>query len=357
MMSRPVVGVDMRALVGTVSGIGFYTRSLLDRLANRQWADYIGMAHAGVVGQQRLEESGVRFECRSAPLGVLWQQLLLPGRLRRGDVDLFWSPLLTLPLASSVPGVVTIHDLTPLLHPKTHTLKVRMSILPFLRQTVAQAARIVADSEATARDIRQHFPRSSEKIRVVYPGIDTEFVPGSDTAIAATRHELGCQDGFILSAGTLEPRKNVGFLLDAWEALKEEEPSTPRLVLVGGYGWRSRSLLDRIKRLEQTSGLVYLERIERARLVRVFQAASIFVMPSLYEGFGLPAAEAMACGVPTVVTRTSSLPEVVGDAHRLISDDSLATDIGARCQTHSRQFDWNRSAEQIEQVFREALGE
>jgi glycosyltransferase involved in cell wall biosynthesis len=287
-------------------------------------------------------------------------------------VDLFWSPLLTLPLASSVPSVVTIHDLTPVIHPETHSLKVRMSIIPFLRRTVRQATRIVADSQATAEDIRRHFPRSAEKIHVIHPGIDSEFVPGDEAAALETRNELGFPEGYILSAGTLEPRKNIGFLLDAWEALRANDPNAPGLVLAGGYGWRSRDLLERIAKLQRTSGLVYLDRVDRARLVKVFQAASVFVLPSLYEGFGLPAAEAMSCAVPTIVTNTSSLPEVVGDAgltveindveglagalRRLTQDKSLAADIGSRCRARASRFDWNQAAEQIEQVFREALG-
>ena len=251
------------------------------------------------------------------------------------------------------------------------TLTTTDCVVPFLRRTVARAVRIVADSEATARDIRQHFPDSSGKIRVIYPGVDPEFLPGSEASIAATRSELGCSEGYILFAGTLEPRKNVGLLLDAWEDLKARDADAPGLVLAGGYGWRSRALLERIRRLEQAAGLVFLERIERSRLVKIFQAASVFVLPSLYEGFGLPAAEAMSWGVPTVVTNTSSLPEVVGDAgltvelgdtrgltevlRQLTRDPGLASEVGARCRAQASHFDWTRAAGLIEQVFKEAL--
>jgi len=369
--TKPRIGVDLRALVGTVSGIGFYTRSLLLHLARSGWAEYVGMAHKGVEGAEELQDAGVRLEQRSAPLGVIWQQLYLPSRLRRRDIDLFWSPLFTLPRGLDLPGVVTIHDLTPLLHPETHTLKVRMSIRPFLKGTIATAGRIIADSEATATDIRHRFPASNSRIQVIYPGVDRVFEPGDAQEITTTREELGCPDGYFLFAGTLEPRKNVAFLLDAWEALRRENPQAPKLVLAGGYGWRSRDLLDRIGRLERTGGLLYLDRLERRRLVRVFQAASVFVLPSLYEGFGLPAAEAMACGVPTVATNTSSLPEVIGDAgvtvelndvdglkdalRRLSQDTSWAAEVGTRCRERARRFDWGRGAAEMEQVFRQAL--
>ncbi len=369
---RPRIGVDLRALVGTVSGIGTYTRSLLLHLAQSGWADYVGMAHKEVEGAEELEDAGVQLEQRSAPLGVIWQQLYLPGRLQRGDIDLFWSPLFTLPIGIDVPSVVTIHDLTPLLHPETHTLKVRMSIRPFLSRTIAKAGRIIADSEATATDIRQHFPASSARLQVIYPGIEDIFEPGDALEIASTRKELKCPGGYFLFAGTLEPRKNVAFLLDAWESLRQEDSGVPKLVLAGGYGWRSLDLLDRIRRLEGTGSLLYLDRLERDRLVRVFQAASVFVLPSLYEGFGLPAAEAMACGIPTIVTNTSSLTEVIGDAgvtvelddvaglkdalRRLSRDTAWAATVGTRCRERARRFDWSRAAAEMEQVFRQRLG-
>jgi len=370
-VSQPVIGVDLRALVGAPSGIGVFTLALLSRLAEQGRADYLGMAHAPVAAAQELSRLGVRIEHHPAPLGVIWQQLLLPRRLRRGDVDLFWSPLLTLPPRLEIPSVVTVHDLTPLLYPETHSLKVRLSILPFLRRTLDEAGRVVVDSESTAADLRIQFPDCAQKIRVVYPGVDAVFRPGEKDDISTTRHEIGCSEGYILHVGTIEPRKNIAFLLDAWEALRRADPTTPPLVLVGAYGWRSRALLSRIRRLERTGGLIYLDRVDRSRLVLLLQAASIFVLPSLYEGFGLPAAEAMACGIPTVVTATSSLPEVVGqdgltvelgDAsglaramQRLWNDRALARALGARGRKRAQRFDWGRAAEAMERIFEEAL--
>lgn len=370
-MADPVVGVDVRALAGAISGIGFYTRSLLTALASRGAATYVALAHTEIPDRGDLERYGIRFEHQQTPLGVLWQQLVLPRRLARGDIDLFWSPLLTLPVASATPGVVTIHDLTPLLYPETHSLKVKLSTRPFLRRTVAVARAIVADSRATAADIRQHYPAGASKTTVVYPGVDPEFSPATDAQRAETRRQLGHDNGYILFAGTLEPRKNVGFLIDAWEALKHRDPSAPGLVIAGGYGWRSSRLLERIRRLERTRDLTYLGHVDRTQLVRTFQAATAFVLPSLYEGFGLPAAEAMACGVPTIVTRTSSLPEVVGDAglqveigdteslaralRSLTSDRVRADETGQRCLEQAARFTWDRAATEMKQVFDEAL--
>ncbi|MGB6368768.1 MAG: glycosyltransferase family 1 protein [Thermoanaerobaculia bacterium] len=369
--SLPTVGVDLRALVGSPSGVGFMTLALLQRLAARGRARYLGIAHRPTVADKELAEAGIELEHQAAPYGVLWQQLRLPHRLRRGDVDLFWSPLMTLPTRMPIPAVVTIHDLTPLLFPETHRLKVRLSVLPFLRSTLKQARLVAVDSEATARDLRTHFPASTKKLRVVHPGVDPAFRPAPRANIERTRLELGCPQGYLLYAGTLEPRKNLESLLDAWEALRASDADTPPLVMVGPYGWRSRRLLGRIERLAR-GGLSYLGRLPRERQVEVVQAASIFIYPSLYEGFGLPPAEAMACGLPVIVSNRSSLPEVVGEAglqidpesagdlasaiRRLLQQPTLARELGEKAQARSRRFDWDLSAQQMEEVLFEALG-
>ena len=377
---RPRVAIDLRALVPLPTGIGVYTRSLAIALARRGGMRYLGVAHRPPRGAEELAAAGIDLEDQRAPLGVLWQQLLLPRRLRRGDVDLLWSPLLTLPLACPVPAVATVHDLTVLLMPEAHRAKVRLSLLPFLAASLRRARRLVTLSRATAADIAFHYPGSAAKVRVVYPGVDEEFRPGTAEEIAATREALGAPRGYLLYAGTLEPRKNVGALLDAWEALAADDPGFPPLVLAGPYGWGSRALAARIARLAApaapppgapASHLLALGHLDRARLVRVFQAASLFVYPSLYEGFGLPPAEALACGVPAVALDTSSLPEVVGEAGvlvapgdtaalaaalgRLVADPARVADLAGRAVEQARRFCWRRAAAEMEEVFREAL--
>src|SRR6202035_3009846 len=234
--------------------------------------------------------------------------------------------------------------------------KVRCSILPFLARSLARARRIVAVSRATAADLRFHFPECADRVRIVYEGVDPAFRPAGAGEVAAIRADLGCPDGYLLHVGTLEPRKNVGILLDAWEALRRDDRATPPLVLAGGPGWRSRRLRARIESLGPL-GLKAQGRVGGAALVRLFQGAKVFVFPSLYEGFGLPPLEAMACGIPTVVSDVSSLPEVVGDAasivdpadagalaaaiRELLGDPLRAADLGARGVARAAGFRWD----------------
>ncbi len=379
--SLPTVAVDLRPLVRTVTGIGVYTRSLLLELASRgdrSHRRYLGLAHGPVEGAEEFAAAGIATEVQPAPLGVVWQQLRLPKRLAAGDVDLLWSPHMTLPLRCPVPAVATVHDLTTLLFPDHHRVKVRWSVYPFLHASLDRARRIVADSNATAADLRFHFPDCADRVEVVYPGVDAEFRPGSSDSIAATRAEIGAPDGYLLYAGTLEPRKNIGAILDAWEFLVERggllglagRGAVPPLVLVGPYGWGGPKLLQRIAALAP-KGLIHLGPVPRARLVQLFQAATVFVYPSLYEGFGLPAAEAMACGVPTVVSNRSSLPEVVGKAGlqveigepaalaealgRLLADPGRARELAARGPAQAARFTWIQAADRMDAIFAEAI--
>jgi len=378
--TRPTVAVDLRALVPQATGIGVYTRSLLSRLAARGELRLLGLAHRPVRDPAALEATGVELapETSRLPLGVLWQQLELPRLLECHGADLLWSPLQTLPVVRAgrgpggreIPAVVTVHDLTVVLYPETHRLKVRWSQVPFLDRSLARARRIVAVSEATARDLRFHFPDTAERIRVVPEGVDPVFRPATEDRVAELRKELGAPGGYLLYVGTLEPRKNVETLLDAWERLHDAREDVPPLLLAGGGGWRNRRLRRRLAGLEP-HGVRHLGRVEPERLVRLFQGASVFVYPSLYEGFGLPPLEALACGVPVVASTASSLPEVVGDAGvlvpprdsgalaaevgRILDDPELARELGARGRERAARFTWERAAAQMAAVFDEAL--
>ncbi len=367
---RPTVAVDVRALVGQPTGIGFFTLEMLLDLERLGRFRYAAMAHEQTSRDDELRRAGIAVERQRAPFGVWWQQITLARRVARDDIDLLWSPLNTLPLRPPKPAVVTVHDLTAVLHPEAHRLKVRLSILPFIRPTLETASRVVADSLATADDLRFHFPQCAARLSVIYPGVRPDFHPAPAEEIAATRERLESPDGYVLFVGTLEPRKNVPVLLDAWEALRRDDPSTPPLVLSGDPGWHSRGLLRRFEALAPL-GLKYLGHTSRADLIRLFQAATVFVYPSFYEGFGLPPLEAMACGVPTITSNRSSLLEVAGQAaltidpddpeglaralRRILSEPGLAGELGERGVEHAASFSWARAAAEMETLFERSL--
>lgn len=385
--ARPTLAVDLRALVPEATGIGVSTRETLAGIARRERFHLLGLAHREPRGAAGLAELGVQTEHADghplAKLGVLWQQLLLPRRLERGDVDLLWSPLQTLPARCPVPAVVTVHDLTALLMPDAHRAKVRWSQVPFLAGSLARARRVVAVSRATADDLLFHFPQAFTpgaggrgKLRVVHHGVAPSFRPPEPGERERIREELGLPRGFLLYAGTLEPRKNVVGVLDAWLALRADRPTAPPLVLAGGYGWRSKDLVKRIERIRRAGGdeardLHVLGRVSDDELVRLYRGATLFLYPSFYEGFGMPVLEAMASGLPVVTSDRSSLPEVAGDAalrvrpedagqiggavRHLLDEPGRAEALAARGLERARGFRWERAAEEMEAVLFEAL--
>lgn len=370
MKDRLRIGVDLRALVPRPTGIGIYTEALLGELLRMPGFELVGLSHAPLHESVQLAARGLEIEVHAAPLGVIWQQSYLPRRLERGDIDLLWSPLLTLPSRLPVPAVVTIHDLAVLHHPETLTWRVRLSLLPFLERTVRQAARILTVSHSVAGEIAHQWPDAAARTEVAWNGVAPEFRPATEGELAAIRQRLDLPERFILFAATIEPRKNLDLLLDAWQALRQSHDATPPLLIAGPDGWGSRATHQRMERLAPL-GLRRLGHLDRPDLIAVLQAATVFVFPSLYEGFGLPAAEAMACGVPVMVANGSSLPEVVGDAGRIFDPEdpidlagslqewldspALLAESRARGLERAREFTWERSAEVHARVFREAL--
>jgi len=368
----PRVGVDLRALVRRPTGIGVHTLALLEELRAQGRVEPVGLVHRALDDPGPLERLGVPIEIQPAPLGVVWQQLKLPQRLARGDLDLFWSPLLTLPRRCPLPAVVTLHDLAALHVPETLPAKVRWSLIPFLERTVEQADAIVAVSQATADEIAAAWPAAAAKTEVIWNGVDAAFRPAPADEIAATRARRDARNGYVLYAGTLEPRKNLELLLDAWEALARARgaEALPPLLLAGPYGWKGRRLERRIEALAAL-GVRRLGRLERADLVATIQAATLFVYPSYYEGFGLPPAEAMACAVPVVVADRSSLPEIVGDAGRLVDPDDAedlagaiaelletpdrAAELGRRGVLRAAAFSWPAAAARLADLFERVL--
>jgi glycosyltransferase involved in cell wall biosynthesis len=368
--SRPCLAVDLRAAVRAPTGIGVYTVALIRELARRGRYEVVGLAHREPSVGEALRAAGVRIEVSPAPLGVLWQQGRLPARLARGDVDLFWSPLLTLPRRTPVPAVVTIHDLAVLEVPETLPWKVRWSLLPFLAHTVDRADRIVVGTAKVAGELERAFPAARGKCSVVPHGVDPAFRPASLAERDAIRHRLDAPDGYLLAVGTLEPRKNLELLLDAWELLaSRRDAAAPPLLLVGPPGWKDERLRRRIARSAE-SGVRYLGRLDPAELIAAYQGAIGLAYPSRYEGFGLPVAEALACGRPVVIAADSSPAEVAGAAGIPFEPESVEslvaalerllaagtdTDAEARATARAARYSWPAAAAALEAIFDRVL--
>jgi glycosyltransferase involved in cell wall biosynthesis len=251
-------------------------------------------------------------------LRILWEQTVLPVLAVRDGVELLHCPLNVRPVLSRAPVVLTIHDLTFVRFPdRFHPLKQRY-LANLTRFSARRARRILADSAATKRDVEETFGIPAARVDVVYPGVDEDFRP-YDPADATDRaalddfrkaHALPAR--YVFYQGTLEPRKNVDRLVEAYaRAVRRGLPHA--LVLAGGRGWGYDAIFAAVERLGLQDRVIFPGYVQRREQPLWYNAADVFVYPSQYEGFGLPALEAMACGVPVITSNTSSLPEVVGD--------------------------------------------
>ncbi len=302
---------------------------------------------------------------------VLWEQLVLPILLRHTGADLVHGPVYVVPLATSLPSVVTVHDLSFLRFPHFFRPANRLYLSLFTRLSVHRARRVLAVSSHTAKETEQLLNIPRWKIRVVYHGVDPIFRPLRPEEVAAFRARRGLPERLILYVGTLEPRKNLVRLVQAFARLSDAEG--PFLALAGARGWYDEEIFATVERLNLGDRVLFPGYIPNEELPLWYNAARVFAYPSLYEGFGMPVLEALACGTPVLTSTTSSLPEAAGEGallvdptdvgaiadglHRLLTDEALREVLRERGLVHAARFSWARTAEETVALYRQALSE
>ena len=320
------IGIDYTAAVRQGAGIGRYARSLVRGLAKVGDAHSYRLLIAGGAPRAAEEEWPRNFRLISLPLSdywmtVLWQRLRVPlwADLFSGPVDLFHSPDFVLPPIRRAKTIVTVHDLSFLRYPECYEAAFREYLESAVPRSVNRADLVLADSESTRRDLIELLAVESDRVEVLYSGVDGRFHPIADEVfLARVRERYGLPERFILSVGTLQPRKNLERLIEAYARLADGIDFEMRLVVAGGWGWLYESIFRRVEDLGLDGKVVFLGFFADDDLPALYNLADLFVFPSLYEGFGLPPLEAMACGVPVVSSNVSSLPEVVGGAAEMV---------------------------------------
>jgi glycosyltransferase involved in cell wall biosynthesis len=316
-----------------------------------------------------LEARSARFPLDNPALRIVWERSALPLMSRRDRLDLFHGTVNTLPHGLRGRSVVTIHDLALLRWPEQVPARRYRYLAKAIPDAVRRADRVIAVSEATKRDIVELLLASPEKVVVTPLGVDSRFSPPDPEAIDAFQARHGITRPFILSVGTLEPRKNLPRLLEAFASLLDKIPHD--LVLVGPEGWRQGELRERLEQLKLGDRLRMTGFVADEELPFWYAAADVVAIPSLYEGFGLPVLEAMASGGVVVTSNVSSMPEVAGDGAllvepqsveaiadgltRAVQDAELRESIRARGLARAREFTWRRTAELTARVYREVL--
>ncbi|HZO71385.1 MAG TPA: glycosyltransferase family 1 protein [Ktedonobacteraceae bacterium] len=243
---------------------------------------------------------------------VAWEQFTLPSLIRQKRIELLHSPVNVLPawLPASCATVVTLHDLAFLRFPHVLTQAKRLYHRTFTIRSLRQATRIITASDSTRQDAHELASIPLDRMQTIYPCIDKRFSNVcEEERLYAFRKYHQLSEGYILYLGTLEPRKNITALIDAYAHLRQHYGRREKLVLAGGKGWLYDAIFEKVRQLELETEVLFPGFVTDAEQALWYQAAAAFAYPSLYEGFGIPVAEALACGVPTVTSNISSLPE------------------------------------------------
>lgn len=374
------IALDYTAALRQGAGIGRYTQGLVAGLAALETRPDLTLlvaadADRGPFGGR---EAQPPFPRRRLPLSsrqqaILWHRLHLPLPLEwlAGAFDLFHAPDFVLPPLRRALGVITVHDLSFLRVPECAEARLVAYLTQAVPHAVRRASRILADSVNTQRDLTALLDVDPARIDVVYPGIGPRYQPvtdGEQRRAVAQRYQLN--GPFILSLGTLEPRKNYPRLIRAFAQLRRQSGLAHTLVIGGGKGWLTESLFALAEQEKVASFVRFLGYVDEADLPALYSLADLYAFPSRYEGFGIPVVEAMACGTPVVCADNSSLPEAAGAAAILVNaddTDALAaalerglTDQAWRAaarrlgQAQAARFSWRASAAQLVAAYAKA---
>lgn len=348
------IGIDARPLAEPPNGIRRWLEGILGGFSEA------GLNHEIVLFVPRediIPPKGVEARIvvvrgsNRAVFRPIWETFRLPGALHSSGVDVLLSSYGVVPPRCPVPTVSVIHDLAFMKRPDLLPRRYRL-FWRWMTWTVPRAAAVVVPSKATGREVVARLGLSDDRISIVPYAADRSFTPASPSRIESVRRRHGLPDSFVLAVGTLEPRKNIGMLIAAMDRVNAGRSKSVGLVLAGREGWGPP--------VEIRPWLHHVNEPDDGTLVALFSGASAFAMPSLDEGFGLPALEAMACGVPVVVAEAGALPEVVVGAGlavppddvegwacalgRVVDNQGTADTMSRRSLERAQEFSWIDSA-------------
>ncbi|QFT54616.1 glycosyltransferase family 1 protein [Microbulbifer sp. THAF38] len=357
------IAVDARPLSIPTTGIGRYTLAVLERMLSSEHHWYLYSHQPLLVDFESLPNVTVRSaNIQKGSLSTFFAQMVFPLWAWKDDVDLFWSPRHHLPLClgRSISKVLTIHDLVWQRFPKTMSrlgLQLERLLMP---QGVKLADSVIAVSEATANELRQSFPSCAEKIVTIYeaPFLEVSEVPGPPGE-------------YFLFVGTIEPRKNLKRLLEAYSLYRERVTDPLPLKICGGKGWGMPELKGKVQELDLEESVEILGYITDDQLPKLYREARALLIPSLYEGFGLPIVEAYSQGTPVLTANRGAMAEVAGDAAVTVNPDSTAeiahalavltqdlervSELQFSALRRAGEFSWDKAAAETLSVIESAL--
>lgn len=376
-----LIGLDGLPLTELKTGIGHYTFELANALANVAPQNDFELAYPSTFppidlsanqGSTSLPTNLKASRVKVGPLGRHWWSIGLPRYVRNRGIELFHGTNYDVPLRANCATVLTVHDLSLLTHPHTHE-KARVRRARRRLRIMARAATLViTPTESVRREVFSFLRLSQEKVFAVPEAFRACFKPMSHDASEDVRRRLGIEGDFLLTVGTIEPRKNIGTLVRAFaKVLRREQRPALQLVVVGNKGWLTSEFFSEVEKSGVADQMVFTGYLFDDDLRALYSSCLLFIYPSIYEGFGLPPLEAMACGAPVIVSRIPTLVETTEGAACYFdpaSDDDLASEIielmvnetarqniSAAGLKQAAKFSWERTARTTLDVYHEAL--
>lgn len=357
------------------TGVKIYSREIIKALSlidkKNEYILYAGLPieapYSYNAGNFKLKISKSRF--------FPWTYTTFPDKIKKDKPDVLFMPIQTSPFfkkPENIKIVVTAHDLAFLLFPNHFSAKNKFLLNLHTKRAVEMADRLIVPSISTKKDTIRFYKIEEKKIDVIYHGV-TSFLGDSLRFNEKERERTKKDKPYILFVGTIQPRKNLTRLIEAFEIVKKTNKNLPnlKLIICGGRGWGASGIYEKARVSEVSKSIVFLGSVEHNELKELYQNALIFALPSLYEGFGLPVLEAMSCGVPCVVGDNSALSEIADD-HALLANayssadiaekinlflknDFLRNDFSRRSIKNAKNFSWAESAEKTLETFRKAM--
>ena len=372
------IGIDATPLPEYPAGAGTYIIQLIHALTSfGSQARFVIFAQSDqqkLIGIPEMQNVTWISSPKMSPIQrLLWEQISLPILLLRNKVDVFHSLHYTRPILLPCASVVTFHDMTFFLYPKLHTRLKRILFPIAIRISAYLSDHIIAVSECTQQDAMRILNLNPLRISAIPNGISEDFRPITDNSLLEEcRNLYHLPENFILFTGLIEPRKNLPALINAY-ALLVKEFSPPPLVIVGRSGWGNIQLSELINQQNLKDQIIFTGYISARDLPIVYNLAQVFVYPSLYEGFGFPPLEAMACGIPVVSSDSSAMREIIGEAgilvpardinaladaiRSLLQDSSLRLYYSSLGKQRSKLYSWKRTAQETLRVYQQVTRE
>lgn len=366
-----IIGIDgNEANVEKQVGVSVYSRYLLkyfEKIANQDLQFKIYLREEP---KKNLPSTNPFFQYQIVKGKILWSQFFLPLHLYlKKNIDIFFAPAHYAPRFSPVPYVVTIHDLSFFYYPDEFLKIDLFKLKDWTQRSVKNAKKIIAVSKNTKKDVLKFYQTPESKVNVVYNGFEKPSSPNTNTVKSVLEKFNLKTKKYILYVGTLQPRKNITTLIKAFSKVSETEPDW-KLVLVGKKGWLYQNIYEEVNRLNLANKVLFTDYIPDEEVAALYTQAFCFVLPSLYEGFGIPILEAMSYSCPVITSFTSSLPEIGGEAClyldpdsvqdlieeiQKLKDENVRNEYVKRGKERIKHFSWEKCARETLSVIQKAI--